>query len=45
MDAIAKRDGSQIDWEDVLNFLQAKRRLAYKFEASFNQRKQELDVY
>jgi len=44
MDGIEKQNASQIDWEDVLNFLHAKRRLATKFEMSFNKRKQELDV-
>lgn len=44
MDNIKSENGSQIDWEDVLEFLNKKRRLVTKFEISFGKRKQELDV-
>ena len=44
MDSSKNQSDCQIDWEDVLNFLHKKRRLATKFEMSFNKRKQELDV-
>lgn len=44
MDSERQRGGAHIDWEDVLEFLRDKQRLATKFEASFGRRKQELDV-
>ena len=44
MENIKAKDNNQIDWEDVLEFLNNKKKLVTKFEASFNKRKQELDV-
>lgn len=44
MEDVNDQKGNKVDWEDVLDFLNAKRRLATKFEMSFGRRKQELDV-
>ena len=44
MEDNSNKGDKQIDWEDVLHFLQQKRKLVNKFELSFNRRKEELDV-
>lgn len=44
MENIQINDDVEIGWEDVLNFLDKKRKLVTKFEMGFNKRKRELDV-